>query len=189
MKKLIENITGGYSSSASVIDGNLIISLPDAISPVVWRMDLKKIEASSLEVRDNKDGTFVLTFKTDKGQQEDVAPFDSRAKAVKALMVVSAAMHRTGGTYSAVNDSKQSAATNAGAKDNAAGSKWAGTLAGVVILGVLVYILMNLSPGQPVAMEGAATQSSAFSSTGGGSQSSGERAGVPQSADDFLRGR
>lgn len=188
MKKLIENITGGYSSSASVIDGNLIISLPDAIAPVVWRMDLKKIEASSLEVRDNKDDTFTLTFKTDKGQKEDVAPFDSRAKAVKALMVVSAAMHRTGGTYSAINDSTQSAAAGTSINNNSSGSKWAGTLAGVVILGVLVYILMNISPSQPVAMEGAATQSSAFSSTGSG-QNAGKTSGIPQSADDFLMGR
>src|SRR5690606_21303301 len=67
MKRMIENITGNYAASASVVDGTLIISLPDAITPVVWRFALGQAKASALEVRPQDDGTFMLLLKTPRG--------------------------------------------------------------------------------------------------------------------------
>jgi hypothetical protein len=188
MKSLIANITGGYSSSASVIDNNLIISLPDANAPVVWRMDLSKVKTSSLEVRTDKDGLHVLIFKTEKGEDEDIAPFDNRSKAVKALMVVSSAMQNA-------ETSQQRVAANAESQPHATGqhthskekngSKLLSTLIGLGVLGLLIYVLFNMSPNVPVSTEtSTAAQSGSFS----GEQSL-EETGVPQSADSFLMGR
>ena len=94
MKKLIETVTGGYASSASVVDGTLILSLPDALAPVVWRMDLGHVKSSALEVRDQSDGTFMLTLKTPREDIHNIAPFATRAQAVRALMAVSRAMEQ-----------------------------------------------------------------------------------------------
>lgn len=93
----IANLTGGYSSSAKIVDGTLILSLPDAVSPVVWRMDLGQAKASALEIREKKNGTFMLTLKTPKGDVNEIAPFDERARALRALMAVSRAMEQAHG--------------------------------------------------------------------------------------------
>jgi len=39
------------SSSAEVVEKHLILSLPNAIDPVVWRMALTKIGTASFEVK------------------------------------------------------------------------------------------------------------------------------------------
>src|SRR5688500_11156310 len=92
MKKLIQSVTGGYASSAKVVDGALILSLPDALSPVVWRMDLGHVESSALEVRPQDNGTYMLTLKTPREDLHNIAPYSSRGPAVKALMAASRAL-------------------------------------------------------------------------------------------------
>lgn len=187
MKRLIENMTGGYSSSASVVDDNLIISLPDAQTPVVWRMDLSKVKTSALEIKENKNGHFVLTFKSEKGELEEIAPFDNRALAVKALMTISSAMQNTGSASTRVA-ANSSSVNNSGANTAAQNSKgkWAGPLLGVGVLFLLVYILLTMSPSRPVSTDNAADQQSAFSAT---SADPNGQTGVPQSADAFLMAR
>ena len=64
MALFINKLTGGFSASAKVVDGTLILSLPDAISPVVWRMELGHAKSSAIEVREQDNGTFMLTLKT-----------------------------------------------------------------------------------------------------------------------------
>ncbi|HEY8189211.1 MAG TPA: hypothetical protein VIF12_00890, partial [Micavibrio sp.] len=86
MKRIVENITGNYSASASVVDGALILSLPDALTPIVWRLELGQTRASALEVRDREDGSFMLLLKTPRGDVNDIAAFSSRGRAVAALM-------------------------------------------------------------------------------------------------------
>lgn len=190
MKQLIENMTGGYSSSASVVDNNLIISLPDAKSPVVWRMDIGKIASAALEVREEKDGSFVLTFKHDKDQNEDIAPFDNRAKAVKALMIISSAMQNATSSTprNAANNSNTAAPVHQHHRAKAEKSPWVGGLIGLAILGFLVYILMLMPPGTPIRSDGAVEpQTSAFSNNTSNTPS--QETGVPVSADSFLMGR
>ena len=65
--KWLSNITGGYSSSAKVVDGALILSLPDAVSPVVWRMELDDVKAASLGIEPKDNNVYVLTMKEGKG--------------------------------------------------------------------------------------------------------------------------
>jgi len=97
MKKLMQSLTGSYASNASVVDGTLILSLPDAITPVVWRMELGHVKSSAMEVRENDDKTCTLFLKTPRGDMNDIAPFSSKAQAVRALMAVSHAMERAHG--------------------------------------------------------------------------------------------
>ena len=97
MKRMIESITGNYSASASVVDGTLILSLPDALTPVIWRLELGQARASAMEVRDREDGSFVLLLKTPRGDVNDIAAFSSRGRAVAALMTISRAMEQAHG--------------------------------------------------------------------------------------------
>lgn len=82
--------------SAKVIDGTLILTLPDAIRPVVWQMQLGQTRSSALEVRE-QEGTWLLVLKTPRLDVMEIAPFDTKAKAVKALMAVSRAMEKAQG--------------------------------------------------------------------------------------------
>ena len=82
--------------SAKVIDGTLILTLPDAIRPVVWQMQLGQTKSSALEVRE-QDGNWVLVLKTPRADVLEIAPFEAKAKAVKALMAVSRAMEKAQG--------------------------------------------------------------------------------------------
>ena len=69
MTMLWKKTNTDFESSAKVVDGNLILSLPDAINPVVWRMELGSVKASAMEVKkDAADGTFTLSQKLRKGK-------------------------------------------------------------------------------------------------------------------------
>ncbi len=185
MKNLIANITGGYASSASVVDNNLIISLPNAKNPVVWRMDIGKVKTSSLEIRTDKDGSSVLTFKTEKGEQEDIAPFDNRTQAVKALMTISSAMQNADAHAPRVAANAAPAAQAATVSQTGGKGKLMGSIIGVGVLCLLIYVLLTMSPSRPVATNSSSDQQSSFSGT---AEPLGET-GVPQSADSFLMGR
>lgn len=190
----IETLTGNYSASASVVDGTLIISLPQAVTPVVWRMELGHVRASALEVRKQDNGTHVLTLKTPKGDVYDIAPFDTRGKAVQALMSVSRAMEQAHGqmratvTGGVANDTSatthQATATTAAAvpTETSKGRFVTGIIGTVLLLG-LIAIFLNTTGPNP-----------ASSPTGSDHAASGGTApapatGVPLSADDFLNNR
>lgn len=176
-----------YESSAQVVDGNLILTLPDAINPVIWRMELGNVRTSALEVRAN-DNHYLLALKTPKGDVHDIAPFESRERALHALMQVSKALGKAQGRMSAP------AAANAPTTaphiiQTTAPAKSGGGLKAIIALGVvvlLIFLFSYLSSISPEAesfgtstskLEGARTLS------GGASES-----GVPQSADQYLQG-
>ena len=48
------------TTSASVVDGKLILSFPHAQTPVLWQMDLTQAKASSLEVTKSEKGKVAL---------------------------------------------------------------------------------------------------------------------------------
>ena len=86
-----------YTSTAKVIDGVLILSLPDAITPVVWQMELGQSKSSALEIRTVSDTQFLLTLKTPRQDILDIAAYENRDQAIKALMVISQAMEKAQG--------------------------------------------------------------------------------------------
>ncbi|QQG36699.1 MAG: hypothetical protein HYS17_02685 [Micavibrio aeruginosavorus] len=180
--KWIESLTGNYSSSASVVDGTLIISLPQAITPVVWRMDLGHARASALEVRSLENGTHVLTLKTPKGDVHDIAPFAQRGKAIEALMAVSRAMEQAQGQIRPIAANMPEIGTVSSAAPvtsgkNAKRRPLTGIIGTLLLLG-LIIVLFNMGPKSPgiPATEPVADQPPAAT-------------GVPLSADDFLNNR
>lgn len=94
MSSIIDNVTGGYKSSAKVNAGTLVLSLPDAITPVVWRMDLSTAKSSAIEVRENEDGFYDLVLKTPKADAHNIAVYEFKIKATQALMAVTKAMSK-----------------------------------------------------------------------------------------------
>lgn len=185
MNSLWKKTNEDYESSAKVVDGNLIISLPDAINPIVWRMELGSVKASALEVKAHgTDGTFMLSLKTPKGEVHDIAPFQSRELAVRALMRVSAALQGAHGKIApvtAVPASTPVAMTTDKAGNSAL--KWLLALGGVLIVIILFAVLSTLAP-QSTQQAGTGDDPTATSVTGEPDSES----GVPQSADQLLRG-
>ncbi len=92
MSTMIQNMTGGYKSSAKIVAGTLVLSLPDALSPVVWRMDLGTAKSSAIEVRENETGQYDLILKTPKADTHIIAVYTFKIKATRALMVITKAM-------------------------------------------------------------------------------------------------
>ncbi len=184
MKKLIQTVTGGYSSSAKVVDGTLILSLPDATSPVVWQMDLGQVRASALEVREKEGGSFVLTLKTPRGDVNDIAPFATRAQAVKALMVAAQALEQGRGQIrpgGIANDDSGASAASPG-KKSGRGGKWLAALAGGILLLIIFNVLLGQAPKKTTFGAGGKTEAAGPDTAQGA-------VGVPLSADEFLRGR
>lgn len=185
--KWIETMTGNYTPSARVVDGTLIISLPHAITPVVWRMELGHAKSSAMEVR-QQENIHMLTLKTPRGDVNDIAPFDSRGKAVQALMTISRAMEQAHGhmyPYAAANNSgitnlpamRPESARQEGKNHFAAG------IASVVLLLGLIAFLVNMSSPHNIAP----ASGNAEISTHGGSTPA--NTGVAQDADAFLNNR
>lgn len=97
-----------YTSSAKVIDGILILSLPDAISPIVWQMELGQSKSSALEIRNSDEGKFILTLKTPRQDVLDIATYANKDVAIKALLVISQALEKAQGQLKARNQNYQS---------------------------------------------------------------------------------
>ncbi len=179
--------TDSHTSSAKVVDGNLILSLPDAINPIVWRMELGSVKASALEVRSHaNDGTFLLTLKTPKGDVHDIAPYATRESAVGALMRVSSALQSAEGKIAPVSTATGGEAaggyTAAARPAVPAGTvlKWLLAFAGVILLVILFAYLSSLAPTTPSGPDG-------VPASGYGAEDNAE-SGVPESADRMLRG-
>ncbi len=85
------------TSSARVVDGILILSLPDAVHPVVWQMELGQSKASALEVRDVSEDLFSLVLKTPRQDVIEVAQFREKSHALHVLFELSKAMEKAKG--------------------------------------------------------------------------------------------
>lgn len=169
-----------YQSSARVVDGTLILSLPDAVSPIVWRMDLGHAKSSALEVRDDGKGGASLVLKTPRGDIHDIAPFAHRDQAIRALMAVSRALEQPQGkirSATAANDESKAV------ERKSVAGKWLTGLAAFAVLGLMIAFLLNYAPKSQTfdtaSAANAATQMDGFAPASG-------TPGVPVSADDFL---
>ena len=189
MKRMIESITGNYSASASVVDGTLILSLPDALTPVIWRLELGQARASAMEVRDREDGSFVLLLKTPRGDVNDIAAFSSRGRAVAALMTISRAMEQAHGQIrppaandgDSYNPSRLPVPVHGGHGSQKKKRNGKNILAGMVAVALIVILLGTLINLGPIP---AGPLPSASPAAGDASQT-----GVAVSADDFLKNR
>ncbi len=184
MKHALKSLACPRSSSASVVDGKLILSFPNALTPVVWQMDLTQAKASALEVREDKDGgAFMLTLKKPEGETTDIASFEKRTQAVEGLMAASKALENAHGHIRPVTGVQSSGGGNQQAKTKSSG-KWIPAVIAIVLLVVLFGVWGSLAPYSP----GNSVQQPGFNPASTTSPPA-DTAGVPISADDFLRGR
>lgn len=184
-----------HNASAQIVDGTLILSLPDAISPVVWRMDLSGIKSAAMEIRtDKKEGeteTYTLTMKATGEKPKDIAPFDTQDKAMNALMAASAAMAHSQTSPDAAPVASNSnranmsiAAAPAQNTKNKAG-QFLASLIGLAIIGLLLFALTRIGPTNPTNYN---TNSDSYGQSGNAGSAQ-DAAGTPMSADDFLLNR
>ena len=177
-----------YSSTAKVIDGVLILSLPDAVSPVVWQMELGQSKSSALEIRNSDNGQFVLTLKTPRQDVIDIATYANRDLAIKALLVTSSALEKAQGQLrSSANENSHPNYPLPVVTRSASGAfhimkkilLWLSAIAaGILLLG---FVLFLISSALNVFMSATSGNSAAPQATSGGSD--------PVSADDFFENR
>ena len=206
--KWMENLTGGYSSSAKVVNGkpngskptvsfgdepkNPILEtkiyLPDAKSPIVWRMELGEIKAAAFEIQ-QEDGTYILVMKTPKGSVQEIAPFNDKGGAMRALMAASHAMEQAQSVTTAANDGAPASTIVSAAPAKKGGGQMVAGIVGIILLGGLIFAMMQVGPHRPQDFNanGSMTKAGASSTTGTGDAANAP--GVPVSADDFLRKR
>lgn len=147
--------TGHYAPSAQVVDGVLVLSLPDAISPVVWQMELGKTKASAIEVRE-EGSAHKLILKTPQADVYHIADYAEREKATDALLTVSTAMRMAQGqlrpeqakTALIPHPNGGKAEKTKGFWKGRSPLKWFWTgiqwLSTLVVLGVVLVLLINL---------------------------------------------
>lgn len=183
--------------SAKVVDGILILSLPDALRPVVWQMELGQSRTSALEVREQEDGTCHLTLKTPRQDVLEMAPYATKAQAIRALQTVAAAMEKAHGQLrpyahaamgSENGDSPVSpypvpaipyAASICNSLTSRSGVLRLAALA-IVFLALVVFFVFSGGGGAPSSI-GANGDSRATTNS--------VQTGTPVSADDFLEGQ
>lgn len=169
---------------AKVVNGKLVLSLPEAETPVVWQMDLGKAQSAAFTVVENKDkNVFNLVLKTEDGRVDEIAPFQLKAEAVDALMQTSQALQNADhGAADARTSSRKGDAAGGAKKNDTIGAVLAVILV-ILLLGIW-YIsaartnLNDVGGVSPVA-------SNASNSAGGVRDTN----GVAVSADDFLSNR
>ena len=164
------------AATAKIVDGILVISLPDAINPIVWQMELGQSKASALEVRAGADGTHILTLKTPRQDVQDIAAFTNRDQAVKALMTVSSALE---------NGNGQTAKSSSCCGTTGAGHTWSGkrllrnlVLGFFTVIGFLTFLSFALG-----FVFGGPRNAAKMSDNQTTSENN------PVSADEFLEGR
>jgi len=182
------------TSSAEVVDSHLILALPNAVDPVVWRMALDKIGTASFEIKEIKtSGHFKLVLKPKKGTAELIATFETKDEALAAMMQASDAMQNPSSEQAKKSDSKepkinivtpQTAIDNSSAKKG--GQKWLWLFLGLILVIGLYAVLSNMMPNR-IENFGSEQQAAGAQLSSQGS-SARPQTGVPLSADDFLNG-
>jgi hypothetical protein len=82
-------------SSVSVNDDNLILSLPDALTPVVWVIPIRNSGDFFFKIEQNNEGLFILQKMGLKEKKpEDIAYYTDAKKAKKAMLLITKAMGR-----------------------------------------------------------------------------------------------
>lgn len=185
MKHAMKPNKGSNSQArASIVDGKLILSLPHALTPVVWQMDLAQAKASALEVRDNKDeGSSALVLKTARGETTEIAPFEKKSDAIDALMAVSRALESAHGQIRGGAASAGEIPTAAPATQPRKRGKWIAIVLGLLMLLVLINLWGAMLPSTPRGFETSPLSPVSQTGNAGG----GDQNGVPVSADEFLK--
>lgn len=77
---------------AKLSNNTLALSLPDAITPAVWVMDMANEGTFIIKVEQNEAGYYVLQKISTKGKTEDIAFYNKKSKAIRAMSVITQAI-------------------------------------------------------------------------------------------------
>lgn len=173
-----------YASSASIVDGKLILSCPGALIPSVWQMDMAEVKASALEVfEEGKDGAsgFVLRLRTLKDDLVTIASFSTKDDAVMTLMAVTSALQGAHGMIrpsgiSSVSGTRTHVSYDGKPKDK---RRWGVLLVTLVGLAGLFYAFSSLKTAIPPLPDASGDMEIG--------QNQNTQNGVPLSADEFLK--
>ncbi len=191
MNFLYKNKKLNSQSTAEVVDNHLILSAPNAIDPVMWRMSLEKIGTAAFEVKsDNDTEKFKLLLKPKKGTAEIIAVFSSKEEAVEALIASSNAMQSainlnasssksTIASDIADHKSQNNAHITSNAPRKQGSGRWFIVLMGLVIVSGLYFYLNTLMPTTTAIGQSTSQSSNIITDPS-------QTIGKPVSADDFL---
>lgn len=190
----LKSLLSTPASIAENVGGHLILSLPNAIEPKVWRVALDKIDTAAFEIKQEKNSENAkLILKPKKGTAEIIANFETKKEAVEALMAASKALS-TVTSVETIAHTKAAKEKTAPAKQtnytdaapvpqvkNTESKKWGIALvAAILVIGLYMY-LTSLIPERVIGFETTTTANPVTSSPQ-------QTTGVPVSADDFLGG-
>jgi len=167
---------GHHTASAHIKDGRLILSMPDAETPVVWLMDLNDATTSVLRLESDKQGFFVLRKHGGK-TAETIAVYRNRKPAVRALDKATKAL-----------DSARSL-RHAGSGS----SRLTNIMLGILLVWFILFRLGNLDlyllqlAIYPFIKDDIAAMQAAQTQTGAAAPAQPDAVGVPLSADDALK--
>ncbi len=177
------------TNSASVVDGKLILSFPEAQTPVIWQMDLMNAKSSALEVQEKDKELCALVLKTHKGETVEIAIFKERKQAVAALMSASYALQNAQGQIQPFQAGDVHPVSAVGALQTPQvhvprkKGKW---IAAIITLALIIFLVNAINSLTP-------RPSSLLSETNGNvtaqNAQNNDAVGVPVSADTFLRGQ
>jgi len=82
---------------AKITDNRMVLSLPDAMTPVVWMMDLKDEGTFILRIEQNEAGLFILQKISSDGKKiEDIAYYTREKQAKRAMRVMTSCVAQSG---------------------------------------------------------------------------------------------
>ncbi len=169
------------TSNTAIVDGKLILSLPNAQMPVLWQMDLEKAQSSTFTIQeDKKNKKFTLILKEQDESINEIADFDDKQTATDVLMETSHVLQNAHGQIkpatASTNNSKKQPAEK---KEN---NDKAGAIIALLLIIALTLVWIVSSSGNIKR-----TESTSVSTLSGSTAR--ESSGVPVSADDFLSNR
>lgn len=172
-----------HTSTAKVVDGSLVLSLPDASMPVVMRLDLEEAKSASFSVNKKKEEYF-LNVQLSSDDIREIAPYDDREKAVNALMAASVALEK--GSHQ--NSSSGPSSVYSGNSGNMLSvGKWAAAFITLFVLFWIIGQMINMGPRLELVEASTSASSNVATNAQAPSTNPRQTTGVAVSADDFLR--
>lgn len=160
-------------NTVNIANNKLVLSLPQAKSPVVWQMDLSAYEACAVEVSGTK-APFDLVLKKPDGKSETIAAFESKDDATAVLLQITDALQNGEG-----NNAPDKSGKCCPVKSSSMRWLMKILLFLIALIVVLFVSAVILSP-RPVSYAPDMMQSSAPAQM---------ESGVPLSAKEFLKGK
>lgn len=177
--------------TARVIDGKLVLNMPDAETPALWVMDLSDAQTSVLRLENDRGGLFILKKHSGKGA-ETVAVYRNRESGTRAMEIAAKALEKTR------NGNGGEVYAGRGARIGRGFTYFVMGWFVVWTLGLTPYVVRFvlspfLPPARPAITATNLDPTMNFSATGPRARAPEEtdatEAGVPVSADDFLKER